>query len=90
MVNLQLSVEESLRDKAQAVAEDIGIDLERAIYLFLTLMVQKNDLPFQKEDDPFYSPQNQAHLREIFDDFKHNRNFAPHELIEDEDAHLAQ
>lgn len=83
MVNLQFSVEESLRDKAQAVAENIGIDLERSIQLFLTLMVQKNDLPFQQCDDPFYSPQNQDHLREVIDDFEHNRNCAPHELIED-------
>ena len=36
MVNLQFNVEKSLRDKAQAVAENIGIDLERAIQLFLT------------------------------------------------------
>lgn len=62
-MNLQLSVEESLRDKAYAVAEERGIDLEGAIRLFLTLMVQKNDLPFQKKDAPFYDPQNQAHLR---------------------------
>ena len=83
MVSIQFNVEESLRDKAQAVADSIGIDLERAVQHFLTLMVQKNDLPFLQDDDPFYSPQNQDHLREVIDDFEHNRNCAPHELIED-------
>ena len=83
MVSIQFNVEESLRDKAQAVADSIGIDLERAVQHFLTLMVQKNDLPFLQDDDPFYSPQNQAHLREVIDDLEHNRNCAPHELIED-------
>ena len=83
MVSIQFNVEESLRDKAQAVAENIGIDLERAVRHFLTLMVQKNDLPFEPSDDPFYSPQNQSHLREVIDDLEHNRNCAPHELIED-------
>ena len=83
MVSIQFNVEESLRDKAQAVADSIGIDLERAVQHFLTLMVQKNDLPFLQDDDPFYSPQNQAHLREILDDYRHKRNFTPHELIED-------
>ncbi|MCR5815175.1 MAG: type II toxin-antitoxin system RelB/DinJ family antitoxin [Desulfovibrio sp.] len=83
MVNLQVSVDESLRDRAQAIVEGMGIDLASAIRLFLTKIVQQNDLPFQKEDDLFYSPQNQAHLRAILDDYKHKRNFAPHELIED-------
>ena len=57
MVNLQISVEQALLDKSQAVVEDIGIDLEQAVHIFITLMVQKNDLPFQ-QDDHFYSHKN--------------------------------
>ena len=81
MISLQIRIEESLRDKAQAVAHGMGIDLSSAVRLFLTQMVRENGLPFQPKADPFFSPQNQTHLQAVVDDLRHGRNCAPHELI---------
>ena len=83
MISLQINVEDRLYNNAQSIVHNIGIDLSSAINLFLVKMVEKQDLPFQNENDIFYSPENQEHLREILEDYKNKRNFTPHELIED-------
>ena len=83
MANLQIRVEDTLKDQAQTVAQSMGIDLPAAVRLFLTQMVRENGLPFRPVADPFYSAANQAHLARVVEDLKNGRNCAPHELIED-------
>lgn len=46
-VRVTVRIPESLRDNATDVANDLGIDLNNAIKLFLTQMVKDNALPFQ-------------------------------------------
>ena len=64
MANLQVKIDDSLRDNAQAIAASMGLDLASAVRVFLTQMVRENGFPFQPKADPFYSPQNQAALAE--------------------------
>lgn len=84
MANVQVKVDEQLKMDAQMVAANIGLDLATSVRMFLKQMVRENGLPFKPEADPFYSPQNMAHLRKALDDFNNGRkNFSVHELIED-------
>ena len=43
---LQVRVDEDLRAKAAAIYEDLGIDLQTAVWIFLKRSVRENGLPF--------------------------------------------
>jgi len=43
---LQIRVEEGLRSQAAAIYEDLGIDLQTAVRIFLRRSVMENGLPF--------------------------------------------
>ncbi|MFC0180457.1 type II toxin-antitoxin system RelB/DinJ family antitoxin [Thorsellia kenyensis] len=62
MVNLQIRLENELKEKAQEVAKAMGMDLTTAVRIFLTQMVNERALPFRPELDLFYSPSNQKAL----------------------------
>ena len=44
---LQVRVEESLRAQAAAIYEELGIDLQTAVRIFLKRSVKENGLPFE-------------------------------------------
>lgn len=83
MATVQVRVDDSLREQAQAVASSMGLDLASAVRLFLTQMVRENGLPFQPKADPFYSAGNQAHLAGVAKDLNHGKNCSAHGLIEE-------
>lgn len=62
MANLQVKIDDNLRDHAQAVAASMGLDLASAVRMFLFQMVRENGMPFQPSGDPFYSRSNLAAL----------------------------
>ena len=82
MASIQVRVDESLRVQAQAVTSSMGIDLASAVRMFLVQMIKENGLPFKPSGDPFYSPQNQAHLAKVVEDMNNGKNCSAHELIE--------
>ena len=67
MANVQVKIDDQLRDEAQAVAASMGLDLASAVRIFLAQMVRENGLPFRPQADPFYSRRNQAALSRSVD-----------------------
>ncbi len=63
MANVQVRITDELRDEAQAVAADMGLDLASAVRVFLSQMVRENGMPFKPYADPFYSRKNQTALK---------------------------
>jgi len=63
MVSLQIRVDKELRNQAQQIASDLGMDLTTAVRIFLKQLVNNKGLPFRPELDPFYSPGNQHALK---------------------------
>ena len=49
MKTLQIRLPEGLRDKADAVLADMGLDLPIAVRLYLTKIVQTRSIPFALE-----------------------------------------
>lgn len=49
MKTLQIRLPEGLRDKADAVLADMGLDLPTAVRLYLTKIVQTRSIPFALE-----------------------------------------
>jgi DNA-damage-inducible protein J len=82
MANVQVKVDDQLRDEAQAVAASMGLDLASAVRVFLTQMVRENGLPFRPYADPFYSAKNQAHLAGVVEDLNNGKNCSARKLIE--------
>jgi len=64
MVNLQIRIDDTLRNQAQQVAYNLGMDLTTAVRVFLKQMVNSNGLPFKPEVDPFYSASNMQALKQ--------------------------
>ena len=58
MANVQIKVDDQLRDKAQIVAASMGLDLASTVRMFLTQMVRENGLPFKPKGDSFYNERN--------------------------------
>jgi len=58
MVSLQIRIDDTLRNQAQQVAHNLGMDLTTAVRVFLKQMVHSNGLPFKPEVDPFFSARN--------------------------------
>ncbi len=83
MASLQIRIDDNLRARAQEVAQSMGLDLASSVRLFLTQMVRENGLPFTPKTDPFYSTENQAHLKSVVADLNARRNCTTQALIED-------
>ncbi len=83
MANLQIRIDEELKNKAQAVAKSMGLDLASAVRIFIAQMVRENALPFRPSGDPFYSEENMAFLRKSLKQLKAG-NVKLHEVLIDE------
>lgn len=84
MANLQIRVDDELRDRAQEVAQSMGLDLASAVRVFLAQMVRCNGMPFRPTADPFYSESNRKQLKKLIADVEAGRNIVYHGLLEDE------
>jgi DNA-damage-inducible protein J len=83
MANLQVKIDDSLRDDAQMVANRIGLDVATAVRMFLVQMVKANGLPFPVVADPFYSVANQRYLERAADSVRNGVNIVRHDMIEE-------
>lgn len=63
MANLQICIDDKLRDEAQQIANDLVMDLTTAVRVFLKQMVNDRGFPFRPDLDLFYSPKNQEALK---------------------------
>ncbi|GHT95531.1 DNA damage-inducible protein [Spirochaetia bacterium] len=84
MANLNIRVDDTLKEQAENVLDYIGLSLSAAITIFLKQVVHHNGIPFELRADPFYSPENQARLRASIKQMEETGGTV-HELIEDED-----
>lgn len=63
MANLQIRLDDSLKNQAQVIVQNMGLDLSAAVRIFLAQVVKENGLPFRPTNEPFYSAKNQEALR---------------------------
>lgn len=62
MADVNIHVDDTLKNQAETVLSELGINLSIATTMFLKQVVRCNGIPFDLRIDPFYSPENQAHL----------------------------
>ena len=74
-------MDENLKKQAEILFDDMGLNMTTAITMFTKAVVRQNKIPFEISADPFYSEENQRHLRKAIADLEAGRGEA-HELIE--------
>ena len=81
MANLNIRVDDTLKQQAELIFSDLGISLSAATTMFLKQVVRYNGIPFELRADPFYSAENQARLL-ISKERMEKNGGTVHELIE--------
>lgn len=81
MANLNIRVDDTLKQQAELILSDIGLTLSAATTIFLKQVVRCNGIPFELRADPFYSAENQARLLTAKERME-NTGGTIHELIE--------
>lgn len=84
MANLNIRVDDTLKKQAEQIFSELGINLSVATTMFLKQVVRYNGIPFELRIDPFYSPENQAHLLAAKERME-KMGGTVHDLIEVED-----
>lgn len=84
MAQINLRIDDKLKQNAELVLNDIGLNMSTAFTLFLKTVVRENRIPFELTADPFYSQENLAELERRINAFKTGRSkLIEHDLIEE-------
>ena len=81
--SLQVRIDSNLRQEAETLFSNAGLDMSSAIRLFLRQSVIRRRLPFEvitESPDPFWSEANQRVLAESIRSLERGKG-QPHELI---------
>lgn len=62
MANLNIRVDDTLKQQAELIFSELGISLSAATTMFLKQVVRYNGIPFELRADPFFSAENQTRL----------------------------
>lgn len=68
--SITIRMDENLKRQAEALFEDMGLNMTTAFTMFTKAAVRQNKIPFEITGDPFYSETNQAHLHKAISDFE--------------------
>ena len=63
MATINITIDDRLKEQAETVFNELGINLLTATTIFLKQVVRWNGIPFDLRADPFFSAENQAHLK---------------------------
>ena len=61
--SVAIRMDENLKRRAEALFEDMGLNMTTAVTVFVKAAVRQNKIPFEISGDPFYSEENMERLR---------------------------
>lgn len=79
--SVTIRMDENLKKQAEAIFNDMGLNMTTAFTIFTKAVVRQRKIPFEITADPFWSEVNQAHLYKAISDLEAGKGKA-HELIE--------
>jgi DNA-damage-inducible protein J len=84
MAQVNIRLEDSLKEKADALFDELGLNMTTAINMFVRQAVRQGGIPFgiTVNADPFYSASNMKVLRQSVKDADEGK-LTEHELIEE-------
>ena len=84
MAQVNIRIEDELKDKADVLFNELGINMTTAFTMFIKAALRQNGIPFDVtiNTDPFYSESNMRVLKQSISDMDAGINCSAHELIE--------
>lgn len=80
--SITIRMDEKLKKQAEILFEDMGLNMTTAFTMFTKAVVRQNKIPFEITADPFYSEENQRHLKKAIADLEAGKGQI-HDLIEE-------
>lgn len=68
--SITIRMDEKLKKQAEILFEDMGLNMTTAFTMFTKAVVRQNKIPFEITADPFYSEENQRHLKKAIADLE--------------------
>ncbi|MCL2812107.1 MAG: type II toxin-antitoxin system RelB/DinJ family antitoxin [Clostridia bacterium] len=84
MTQVNIRMDDVLKNRADALFKELGLNMTTAITMFIRQAVRQGAIPFEVaiKEDPFYTESNMRVLRKAIQDANEGKLTA-HELIED-------
>ena len=73
-VKLQIRIDRSLKEAADDVFADLGLDATTAIRLFFTKVAKTRSIPFRLKAEPEFSPEAEARILQAWEESKDPKN----------------
>lgn len=74
MANVNIRVDDAIKQQAESIFSDLGMSLSTATNVFYKQVVRYGGIPFELRIDPFYSKENQSHLKQIINDYESGKS----------------
>lgn len=68
--SITIRMDENLKKQAEILFDDMGLNMTTAFTIFTKAVVRQNKIPFEISADPFYSEENQRHLKKAIADLE--------------------
>ena len=82
MANVNIRIDDAIKKQVEAIFSELGLSMSAATNIFYRQVIRTGGVPFELKIDPFWSEENQAHLRRVTADMDAGHNVSEHELIE--------
>ena len=75
MAQLNIRLDDPVKEQAEALFEQMGLTMSAAVTLFLRQVILRGAIPFKitAHGDPLYNPANIARIKESIEQFKQGR-----------------
>ena len=70
MANVNIRVDDKLKEEAEHIFDELGLSMSAATNVFYKQVVRCGGIPFDLMEDPFYSSENQAHLKKAISNYE--------------------
>lgn len=70
MATLNIRMDDNIKKKFEMFCSDTGMSMTTAINIFATTVVKEQRIPFEISNDPFYSAENMAVLKQSLANIK--------------------
>ncbi|MEO8616230.1 MAG: type II toxin-antitoxin system RelB/DinJ family antitoxin [Luteolibacter sp.] len=75
-VKLQVRMDRSLKDEAEGVFAELGLDTTTAIRMFFTKVAKSRSIPFALKAEPEFSPEQEARILAAWEESKDPANLS--------------
>ena len=74
MANISLRVDDAVKRQVESICSELGMSLSTATNIFYKKMISYGGIPFELKVDPFYSEENQTHLKKVINNYYNGKS----------------